>query len=60
MGIKKVKVDYLTLLACLSFTLNLVSSFEVEAHKICAKHFDNVYFIKFNSKLNEKNIWNPG
>ena len=58
MDIRKVKIDYLTILACLLCTLSLVSSFEGEAPKICAKHFDNMYFIKFNSKLNEKkNIW---
>ena len=60
MDIRKVKVDHLTLLACLPSTLILLLSFEVEEHKICTKHFDNVYFIKFNSKLNEKNVWNPG
>ena len=52
--IGKVKVDHLTLLACLPCTLSWVSGFKVEAHKICAKHFDNVHFIKFNSKLNGK------
>ena len=54
MDIRKVKVDHLTILACLPCTLILVSSFEGETPKICAKHFDNMYFIQFNSKLNEK------
>ena len=54
MDIRKVKVDHLTILACLPCTPSLVSSFEREAPKICAKHFDNVYFIRFNSKLNDK------
>ena len=54
MDIRKVKVDHLTILACLPCTLSLVSSFEVEAHEIYAKYFDNMYFIKFSSKLNEK------
>ena len=60
MDIRKVKVDHLTILACLPCTLCLVLHFEVETHKICAKHFDNMYFIKFNSKLNEENVWNQG
>ena len=60
MDIRKVKVDHLTILACLPCSLSLVSGFEVEAHKICVKHFDNVYFIKFNSQLNDQNIWNQG
>ena len=60
MDIRKVKVDHLTILACLPCTLSLVSHFGVEAPKICAKHFDIMYFIKFNSKLNEKNVWNQG
>ena len=54
MDIRKVKVDHMTSLACLPCTLSLFSSFEVEAHTICANHYDNVYFIKFNSKLNDK------
>ena len=46
-GHGKVKVDQLTLLACLPFALSLVSNLEVEVPKICAEHFCNVYFIKF-------------
>ena len=46
MDIGKVKVDQLTLLACLPYTLSLVSNLEVKAPKICAK-LGNVYFIKF-------------
>ena len=60
MDIRKVKVDHLTILSYLPYTLSLVSGFEGKAHKICAKHFDIMYFIKFNSKLNEQNIWNQG
>ena len=54
MDTRKVKVDHLTLLGLSALYPQSGLRFEVEAHKICAKHFDNVYFIKFNSKLNEK------
>ena len=54
MDIRKVKVDHQTILACLPWALSLVSSCEWDAPKICAKHFNNMYFIKFNSKLNDK------
>ena len=46
MGIGEVEVDQLTLLACLPYTLSLVSNLEVKAPKMCAEHFGNVYFIK--------------
>ena len=46
MDIRKVKVDHLTLLACLPYTLSLVSNLEVKVPKICAEHFGNVYFIQ--------------
>ena len=46
MDIGKVKVDQLTLLACLPYTLSLVSNLEVKAPKIYAELFGNVYFIK--------------
>ena len=46
MDIQKVKVDHLTLLACLPSTLSLVSNLEVKAPKICAEPFGNAYLIK--------------
>ena len=58
MDIRKVKADQLTLLACLSCTISLVSNSEVEASRMCVELFGNIYFIYFNSKLNGKNVWN--
>ena len=46
MDIGKVKVDQLTLHACLPYTLSQVSDLELKAPKICTKLFGNVYFIK--------------
>ena len=58
MDIWKVKVGQLTVLACLPCTLSLVSNLEVETSKIYVELFGNIYFMKINSKLNGKNIWN--
>ena len=46
MDIGKVKVDQLTLLACLAHTLSQVSNLEMKGPKVCAECFGNVYFIK--------------
>ena len=48
MDIRKVKVDHLALLACLPYTLSLVSILEVKVPEICAECFGNVYFTKFS------------
>ena len=60
MDIGKGKVDQPTLLSCLPYTLSLVSNLEVKAPKIYAELFGNFIFYNINSKLNGKNIWNPG
>ena len=41
MDIRKVKVDHLTLLACLPYTLSLVLNLEVKTPQICTEHFGN-------------------
>ena len=48
MDIRKVKVDHLTLLACLPYNLSLVSILEVKGPEIFAECFGNVYFTKFS------------
>ena len=45
MDIGKVKVDQLTLLACLPDTLSLVSNVELKTPKICTEHFGSVCFL---------------
>ena len=57
MDIGKVKVDQINLLACLPYTLSLVSNLEVKAPKICAELFGNVYFIQV-IQIKWENIWN--
>ena len=54
MDIWKVKVDQLTLLACLPCTLSLVSNLEVETSKIYVELFDNINFIKLIPNYMEK------
>ena len=55
--IRKVKVDHLTLLACLPYTLSLVSNLEVKVPKICAEHLV-MYILQNAFKINWKNVWN--
>ena len=46
MDIRKVKADQLTLLACMPYTLSLVSNLEEETSGICVGLFGHRYFIK--------------
>ena len=54
MDIRKVKVDQLTLLACIPCSLSLVTNLEEEASVICIGLFGHRYFIKINWKINGK------
>ena len=46
MDIRKVKADQLTLLACMPYTLCLVSNLEEETSEVCVGHFGTRYFIQ--------------